>query len=287
MVLGSMAGSAIVSGYGLQASTNLSALLYLFNFIFAFFGLPDKAEEDRIGNGSSRVVKKGKDNRNFCDKINTLYRSKRVLIYVTIKIVTQFVRSGLYSIGSFYLVERFSMPMEELGKYVFFLYFPLLSRIKSHTKHRYSGFQGLVGFLLSVLGMSFIARLVGEDIVILMSIIVSAFLLIVETMNITSSVYIFMIMPLRSLLRDLMTPCIDANFLYSIPKEDRGAALGGLDVILSASRIAAPIVYGYTFDHYGFRVMLMGSMLMCVFVAVLQGTAISIGNEKAKKEKSA
>ena len=120
--LGSMAGSAIVSGYGLQASTNLSALLYLFNFIFAFFGLPDKAEEDRIGNGSSRVVKKGKDNRNFCDKINTLYRSKRVLIYVTIKIVTQFVRSGLYSIGSFYLVERFSMPMEELGKYVFFLY---------------------------------------------------------------------------------------------------------------------------------------------------------------------
>ena len=120
-----------------------------------------------------------------------------------------------------------------------------------------------------------------------MSIIVSAFLLIVETMNITSSVYIFMIMPLRSLLRDLMTPCIDANFLYSIPKEDRGAALGGLDVILSASRIAAPIVYGYTFDHYGFRVMLMGSMLMCVFVAVLQSAAISIGNEEEKKEKSA
>ena len=118
MVLGSMAGSAIVSGYGLQASTNLSALLYLFNFIFAFFGLPDKAEEDRSSKSNSRVVK-GKDNRNFCDKVKTLYRSKRVLIYVTIKIVTQFVRSGLYSIGSFYLVDRFEMPMEELGKYVF------------------------------------------------------------------------------------------------------------------------------------------------------------------------
>ena len=134
--------------------------------------------------------------------------------------------------------------------------------------------------------MSFVVRLVGEDAVILLSIILSAFLLLVETTNITSSVYIFMIMPLRSLLRDLMTPCIDSNFLYSIPKEDRGAALGGLDVILSASRIAAPIVYGYTLDHYGFRLMLMASMLLCVFVAVLQGTAISIGDEK-KKEKSA
>ena len=131
--LGSMAGSAIVSGYGLQASTNLSALLYLVNFIFAFFGLPDKAEEERSSKSNSRVVKKGKDNRNFCDKVKTLYRSKRVLIYVTIKIVTQFVRSGLYSIGSFYLVDRFEMPMEELGKYVFLVPSALSNQIEIHT----------------------------------------------------------------------------------------------------------------------------------------------------------
>lgn len=259
--LGSMAGSYIVSKYGLLASTNLSACLYVINTVFVFFGLPGKDEE--CGKDEVALEKVTQDNRSFGDKIKTLYRSRRVLIYVCIKIVTQFVKSGLYSSGAFYLVDRFSLSMEELGKY--------------------SGFQGLIGFLLSVIGMSFIVRLVGEDTVILMCIIIAAFLLIVETLNITSSVYIFMIMPMRSLLRTLMTPCIDANFLSSVPKEDRGAALGGLDVILSASRIAAPIVYGYTLDQYGFRVMLMGSTFLCVLVAVLQGMAI-VYAEKRKVE---
>ena len=134
--LGSMAGSTIVSAYGLQTSTYLSAFLFLVNFIFVFFGLPRKAEEDRMSSSNENNNPVKKDHQNFCDKIKTLYRSRRVLIYVTIKVVTQFVRTGLYSIGSFYLVDRFSMSMEELGKYVFFFFSLASRRLTEKTTRR-------------------------------------------------------------------------------------------------------------------------------------------------------
>jgi hypothetical protein len=58
-------------------------------------------------------------------------------------------------------------------------------------------------------------------------------------------------MPAKSLLSKMLEPCLTSLFISAIPATQRGAALGGLDVVMSAVGVVAPLLGGWVFGATG------------------------------------
>lgn len=250
---GQFVGGMMSTRYGVSITTKLSSWLFLVNVTAVMYLIPKAISNSTTTSNNKEGVQTTRRGSLF-SSIKMLFASRETAGAVFVLVLNVFIKSGLYSAKSFYLTERFSMTMEELGIF--------------------GGAQGGLIFLLSVFGIGPIVKVIGgEDNAILFCCVLSSAIVLAETLNITSYIYIFMLMPARTLLGAIVKPCANSNFVGTIPTEDRGVALSALDMLFSIATVLSPFAYGYVLDRYGFRWMLFGSAFLFAVVAVVQFAA--------------
>ena len=232
-------------------------------------GTPSDAEEAG-GSRTSRMTPGMDWGRWLFDRVCQPIRGvarRDVGAVLFLRLVYQFLDRALASMATFYLLERFGLSPGQLG--------------------RMGGFQGLIVLAIQASGVAVLVRAQGEHRVVVGATLATALVCLVESTEISVDTYTWLVLPAKTLVAAVARPCLSSMFVGAVPASDRGAALGGLDVLLSAVGVVAPLAGGWALARLGARgqfVAAAAGYLVAALVMVVGGGAGGIGVADEERE---
>lgn len=260
---GQAIGGTISDKFGVRSPAALSVAIFVLDFFWVRFTLPS------ISPSASKKPATRTGARASVANAAGLLVKRSVASVVVVRLLHQLVFETLRSMGNLYLEERFGLTPGELGRVGFF--------------------TGLLKLGVQGAGVGTLVRSFGETRIVVVMLLLQAVAAVIESMDISLTVYVWLLMPLKTVVEAVVVPCLSSMFVGAVPETERGAALGGFDVLNSVVGVAAPIVGGWAIVRFGARgwngLGAVGYFCVAVLVTVLLSFGESGQLDKKSKQK--